>query len=63
MKKEIMKKEGKITLTQDKWHRDISNSTIKVTKELFTIMKTDNKRKIIYDEITELPLGTRSIKL
>lgn len=61
--KEIMKKEGKITLTQDKWHRDISNSTIKVTKELFTIMKTDNKRKIIYDEITELPLGTRSIKL
>ena len=27
--KKIMKKEGKITLTQDKWHRDISNSTIK----------------------------------
>ena len=61
--KQIMKRDGKIRLKQDKWYRDISNSTIKVTREIFTIMKTDNKREIIYDQNTELPLGTRSIKL
>ena len=41
----------------------MTNRKIDVVNEKYTLMVTGNKRKIIYDEITELPLGTRSIKL
>lgn len=48
--KTLLKKDMKITINQDKWHRDISNSNIFLKKDTYTLMVTENKRNVIYDD-------------
>ena len=48
--KALLKKDTVIKKEQDKWIRKISESTILVRKELYTLTIKESKRKIIYDE-------------
>jgi len=34
---------------QEKWHRNISDGNITIKNEIYTLMITDNKRKLVYD--------------
>ena len=42
-----------LELNHDKWYRDLSNSNITIKKQLYKLMITENKRKIIYDELSD----------
>ena len=58
--KSIQNKNTNLVILQEKWKRDISNSTIIVTNEPYTLAITENKREIIYDNfgyfIDSIPL-------
>ena len=46
----ILQKGKVLKILQEKWYRDISNGTIVVKPEDFTLTLNDNKRRLIYDE-------------
>lgn len=48
--KGLLKKDSKLEIEQDKWYRDISKGEINIKNEIYTLMVTDNKRKLIYDQ-------------
>jgi hypothetical protein len=45
----LLNKNEKLELHQDKWHRYFSKGYIEIKDEIYTLIVTDNKRKIIYD--------------
>ena len=66
----MLNRNYKLSLEQEKWYRNISEGTIKVQKELFTIQMTENKRKILYTTFTKkdqggnnFPVGTEPFNL
>jgi hypothetical protein len=52
--KDLLIKNNKIEIKQEKWNRSISESNITINKEIYTLMVTDNKRELIYDENNKL---------
>jgi hypothetical protein len=46
----LLDKNNKLEVNQDKWYSDISNGTINIHNEIYTLMVTDSKRKLIFDE-------------
>ena len=49
--KSLLIKNSKLTVNQDKWYRNFNKGLITVIDELYTLMVTENKRKIIYDPV------------
>ena len=53
-------KNKKLEIYQNKWYKNISQGNIEIKNEIYTLMKTENKRKLIYDNqnkfIDTLPL-------
>ena len=47
---------------QEKWHKDIPNNQIIIKNEIYTLMVTDNKRKLIYNTEGEF-IDTEPLKL
>jgi uncharacterized protein YlbG (UPF0298 family) len=46
----ILFKDKILKVKNEKWIKDISQSKIRVIKNIFSIMITDNKRKNIYNK-------------
>ena len=45
----LLIKDKKLEIVQDKWYRNISQGNITIKNEIYTLMITDNKRKLIYN--------------
>lgn len=58
----LLKKETKIEIKQDKWYKDISNGIFHIKDEIYTLMVTDKKRKLIYNNNNEF-INTEPFKL
>nr|QWO71392.1 DNA polymerase [Arthromyces claviformis] len=48
--KGLLTKGTKLESKQEKWYSDISNGKFNIKDEIFTLMVTDNKRKLLYDK-------------
>lgn len=48
--KTLLKKDSKLKINQEKWYADISNGKFHVKDEIYTLMVTENKRKLLYNE-------------
>jgi len=48
--KKLLFKNSKIEVKQEKWYSDISEGIFHVKDEIYTLMVTENKRKLLYDE-------------
>jgi len=46
--KTLLLKGSKLEIKQDKWYSDISNGKFHIKDEIYTLMVTDNKRKLLY---------------
>jgi hypothetical protein len=64
----LLSKDEKLSISQEKWHRNIADGYITIKAEIYTLMITDNKRKLIYDsnnkfiDTSPLTLENGSIK-
>lgn len=47
--KTLLIKDATLTFHQEKWHKNISLSNITIKNAPYTLVPTDNKRKIIYN--------------
>lgn len=47
--KPLLFKGSKLEVTQEKWYSDISNGKFNIKDEIYTLMVTDNKRKLLYN--------------
>ena len=47
--KTLLHKDASLTFHQEKWHKSIGESNITIKNEKYTLVPTDNKRKIIYN--------------
>ena len=45
----LLKENELLMIPQEKWYRDLPNGQIKVSHEQYTLMITENKRKVIYE--------------
>jgi hypothetical protein len=52
--KSILHKDKSLVLVQEKWKRDIANSSIIVSMENYTLSVTENKRELVYNSWGEL---------
>ena len=48
--KKLLNKNNKVEIKQKKWYSDISEGIFHVKDEIYTLMVTENKRKLLYDE-------------
>jgi hypothetical protein len=48
--KSLLIKNSKIEVNQEKWYSDISEGIFHVKDEIYTLMVTENKRKLLFDE-------------
>nr|BAM29340.1 dnapol [Lentinula edodes] len=48
--KQLLKKDSKLEIKQEKWYSDVSNGKFHIKDEIYTLMVTDNKRKLLYNE-------------
>jgi hypothetical protein len=48
----LLYKDSFIQKHQIKWRKSLSDGHVKVLDELYTIKITDNKRKLIYEDIS-----------
>ena len=46
----ILKKDYKIEYNQEKWFRNFTDGTITIKDQIYTIMITNNKRQIIFND-------------
>ena len=65
--KNLLKKNKKIEIHHDKWYKNIKLGNITIKDDLYTLMATDNKRKLVYNEknilIDTKPLVLESNKI
>ena len=47
--KPLLIKDTKLEVKQEKWYSDISNGQFHIKDEIYTLMVTDNKRKLLYN--------------
>nr|YP_009690175.1 hypothetical protein PPIT_000072 [Porodaedalea pini]QEG56955.1 hypothetical protein PPIT_000072 [Porodaedalea pini] len=47
--KSLLVKDSSFAINQEKWYREINSSQIVVEDEIYTLMVTDNKRTLIYN--------------
>jgi hypothetical protein len=59
--KSLLYKDSKLEIKQEKWYSDISNGIFHIKDEIYTLMITDKKRKLIYDK--NKFINTKPIKL
>jgi hypothetical protein len=50
----LLFKNASLSIDQEKWYKDISHGQIKCINELYHLMVTESKRKLIYDENNKL---------
>jgi hypothetical protein len=55
--KSLLLKDSKLDLNQEKWFKSISDGSISVKNQIYSLMATDNKRQLIYDK--HMLLGTK----
>lgn len=60
--KSLLYKDSVLKLNQDKWKRNYTNSEIEIKKEVYSLMVTSNKRKLIYNKKGVL-VDTQAIEL
>lgn len=60
--KTILKKGESIKLTQEKWYKNIGEAHISVKDEIYTLMLTDNKRELIFNN-NNVFVDTKPLKL
>nr|QBM09671.1 hypothetical protein [Dactylella sp.] len=48
--KSLLKKDSKLVLPNEKWYRHLDNGYIQIKNETYTLMITENKREIIYND-------------
>jgi hypothetical protein len=46
----LLKKDEKYFINQEKWYKNLSEGQIKIINEIYTLMITSNKRKLIFDK-------------
>jgi hypothetical protein len=60
--KSLLKKNAILEIPQEKWHRYFDQGQITIKNEMYTLMATDNKRELIYDENNKI-VDTRPLYL
>lgn len=46
---ELLKRDNKMELDQEKWYKDIELAQIEIKNQIYTLKVTDNKRELIYE--------------
>ena len=46
----LLNKDASLQISHDKWYRSLSDSQILIKNQFYNLMKTENKRKILFDE-------------
>ena len=59
--KNVLNGQNKVQIEQEKWYRSMQNGQINIVNEIYTIMKTENKRTLIYEDGTTHPISTKSL--
>jgi DNA polymerase type B, organellar and viral len=54
----LLEKESLLVKNQSKWFKSLSEGSIKVLEQSYTLQQTDNKRQLVYDTITNKLIGT-----
>jgi len=60
--KALLQKDSKLEVRQEKWYSDISNGRFNIKDEIYTLMVTDKKRKLIYNDNNQF-IDTDPIRL
>lgn len=47
--KSLLGKDRTFSLQQEKWHKNIEDSNIEISNELYKLIATENKRHLIYN--------------
>lgn len=58
----LLAKDSFIQKEQQKWFRNLTEGTIQILEQAYTIQQTDSKRELIYDSELQL-IGTKPIKI
>ena len=58
-------KNSHLQIEQEKWYRNMSHGSIQIKNEIYTIMKTENKRMLVYKESDKnsSPISTKPFVL
>lgn len=48
--KQLLHKDSKLEIKQEKWYSDVANGKFHINDEIYTLMVTDSKRKLIYND-------------
>lgn len=62
LKSLLDKKSKPLELNHDKWYRNLSESNIVIKDQIYNLVATENKRKLIYDS-TGIAINTKAIKI
>jgi hypothetical protein len=57
--KSLLIKDSKLELNHDKWFKDIENGSITIKNQVYTLMSTENKRQLFYNNNNQL-INTKS---
>ena len=61
--KSLLNKNSKpLELNHDKWYRNLSESNIVIKDQIYNLIATENKRKLIYDS-KGIAINTKAIKI
>lgn len=60
--KTLLIKDNKLVISQEKWYKNLSEGNIQIKKELYTLMITDNKRQLIFDNNNQF-IDSKPLKL
>ena len=52
--KTLINKNATLDLNQDKWFKNITDGSITICNQIYTLVATENKRKLIYDKNNKL---------
>lgn len=58
----LLNKNNSLKISHEKWYKNIEQGNISINNEIYTLIMTDNKRKIIYDENNQF-VDTKAIYL
>jgi hypothetical protein len=58
----LLTKDSLITKNQTKWYKSLTEGTISLLEQSYTLQQTDNKRELIYDSTNQL-IGTKPYNL
>ena len=59
--KSLLRKDSNLTVSHNKWFRNLEEGNILIKEQLYELSKTENKREFIYNDSNEASARYKSI--